>query len=127
MFVVGILSWWYSAGWRQRLTMLQERLARTVDYFSIDLLLRTLFSPFRQISAGRVDGPLGVKLHAFFDRLISRAIGAMVRSFMIVMGVFAIVLHGLIGTVTLIVWAIIPLLPAIGLVLFIVGWVPWSL
>jgi hypothetical protein len=127
MFVVGILSWWYSAGWRQRLTMLQERLARTVDYFSIDLLLRTLFSPFRQISAGRVDGPLGVKLHAFFDRLISRAIGAMVRSFMIVMGVFAIVLHGLIGTVALIVWAIIPLLPAIGLVLFIVGWVPWSL
>lgn len=127
MFVVGILSWWYSAGWRQRLTMLQERLARTIDYFSIDLLLRTLFSPFRQISAGRVDGPLGVKLHAFFDRLISRAIGAMVRSFMIVMGVFAIVLHGLIGTVALIVWAIIPLLPAIGLVLFIVGWVPWSL
>jgi hypothetical protein len=127
MFVVGILSWWYSAGWRQRLTMLQERLARTVDYFSIDLLLRTLFSPFRQISAGRVDGPLGVKLHAFFDRLISRAIGAMVRSFMIVMGVFAIVLHGLIGTVALIVWAIVPLLPAIGLVLFIVGWVPWSL
>jgi hypothetical protein len=127
MFVVGILSWWYSAGWRQRLTMLQERLARTVDYFSIELLLRTLFSPFRQISAGRVDGPLGVKLHAFFDRLISRAIGAMVRSFMIVMGVFAIVLHGLIGTVALIVWAIVPLLPAIGLVLFIVGWVPWSL
>jgi hypothetical protein len=127
MFVVGILSWWYSAGWRQRLTMLQERLAKTVDYFSIDLLLRTLFSPFRQISAGRVDGPLGVKLHAFFDRLISRAIGAMVRSFMIVMGVVAIVLHSLIGTVALIVWAIIPFLPAIGIVLFIVGWVPWSL
>jgi len=127
MFVVGILSWWYSAGWRQRLTMLQERLARTVDYFSIDLLLRTLFSPFRQISAGRVDGPLGVKLHAFFDRLISRAIGAMVRSAMVVMGVAAILLHSLIGGVALIIWAFIPLLPVVGVILFIIGWVPWNL
>jgi hypothetical protein len=127
MFVVGILSWWYSAGWRQRLTMLKERLATTVDYFSIDLLAGTLFSPFRQISAGKVNGPLGVKLHAFFDRLISRMIGAMVRSVMIIVGIGAIFLHSLIGVITLIVWAVIPLFPLIGIVLFSIGWVPWSL
>ncbi|MET0979649.1 MAG: hypothetical protein ABWX90_00140, partial [Candidatus Saccharimonadales bacterium] len=60
MFVIGTLSWWYGAGWRQRLAMLRERLANTIDYFSIDLLARTLFSPFRQISAGKVNGPIGV-------------------------------------------------------------------
>lgn len=127
MFVVGILSWWYSAGWRQRFTMLKERLANTMDYFSIDLLARTLFAPFRQISAGRVDGPLGVKLRAFLDRLISRAIGAMVRSTMIIFGIGAIAIHSLVGAITLIVWAIIPIFPLIGIVLFISGWVPWSL
>lgn len=127
MFVVGILSWWYGAGWRQRFTILRERLATTVDYFSIDLLARTLFSPFRQISAGTVNGPLSVKMRAFFDRLISRAIGAMVRSFMIVFGIAAIAIHSIIGVVTLVVWAIVPMFPIIGILLFISGWIPWSL
>jgi hypothetical protein len=127
MFVVGILSWWYSAGWRQRLAMLQERLAKTTDYFSIDLLAKTLFAPFRQIAAGRVDGPLSVKLHAFFDRLTSRMIGAAVRSIMIFVGILAIFAHSLIGFVSLVIWALIPALPVLGITLFISGWTPWSL
>lgn len=127
MFVIGTLSWWYGAGWRQRLAMLRERLANTIDYFSIDLLARTLFSPFRQISAGKVNGPIGVIIHAFLDRLISRMIGAMVRSTMIIVGVMAIILHSVIGIISLTVWALIPLFPLVGLVLFGLGWVPWSL
>ena len=127
MFVVGILSWWYSAGWRQRLTMLQERLATTIDYFSIDLLAKTLFAPFRQIAAGRVNGPLSVKLHAFFDRLTSRMIGAAVRSIMIFVGIMAIFMHSLIGFVTLVIWALIPVLPVLGILLFMSGWLPWNL
>lgn len=127
MFVVGILSWWYGAGWRQRFTMLKERLANTMDYFSIDLLAKTLFSPFRQISAGRVDGSLSVKLQAFFDRLVSRVIGAMVRFTMIIVGTGAILTHSIIGALTLIIWAIVPLFPLIGILLFISGWIPWSL
>lgn len=125
MVILGMLSWWYSTGWKLRLLRLREKIAATVDYFSIDLLLRTLFSPFRQISAGRVDGPLNVKMRAFFDRLISRMIGAMVRMFMIVVGSVAILLHVLVGGITLLAWAFVPLAPLIGLVLFISGWVPW--
>lgn len=127
MFVVGILSWWYGAGWRRRFTMLKERLANTMDYFSIDLLVRTLFSPFRQISAGTVNGPLSVKLQAFFDKLVSRVIGAMVRLTMIIVGTGAIAMHSLIGATTLIIWAIVPIFPLIGILLFVFGWVPWSL
>ena len=125
MFIVGILSWWYGAGWRHRFVMLRERLATTVDYFSIDLLAGTLFSPFRQISAGHVNGPLGVKMRAFLDRLISRCIGAMVRSVVIVIGVAAILLHIVIGCATLIVWATLPFLPVVGFVLYVTGWLPW--
>ena len=122
-----MLSWWYTTGWRQRVSLLKEKLASTVDYFSIDLLLRTLFSPYRQISAGKVNGPLGVQMRAFFDRLISRMIGAMIRLFMILVGIVAIILHGIIGFVLVIFWAIIPLTPFLGLLLFISGWVPWTL
>jgi hypothetical protein len=105
--------------------MLRERLATTVDYFSIDLLATTLFAPFRQISAGQVNGPLGVKFRAFLDRIISRSIGAMVRSTMIVIGVAAILLHSVIGFVTLIIWAILPALPLVGFWLYVTGWLPW--
>lgn len=125
MFIVDILSWWYSAGWRQQGMLVKERLATTIDFFSIDLLARTLFAPFRQISAGRVDGPLSVKLQALLDRMISRLIGGMVRSTMIVVGVGAIVVHGVIGVLRTILWALIPVVPLIGIVLFVIGWTPW--
>jgi hypothetical protein len=127
MFIVGILSWWYGSGWRQRAARLGERLAGTMDYFSIDLLLKTLFSPFRQISAGKVQGPLGVQMRAFLDRLISRIIGALIRFTMIIVGSLAILLRIIIGAVGLVLWAVVPLLPIAGVVLFLTGWIPWSL
>lgn len=127
MFIVGLLSWWYGAGWRQRFLILKERLANTMDYFSIDLLAKTLFAPFRQISAGAVSGSLSVKMRAFFDRLISRVIGGMVRSITIIVGIGAIFIHSVVGVVTVVVWAFIPLLPLFGILLFITGWIPWSL
>ena len=127
MFIVGMLSWWYGPGWRQRAAHLGERLAATMDYFSIDLLLKTFFSPFRQISAGKVQGPLGVQLRAFTDRLISRIIGAMIRFTMVIVGSLAILFHAFVGVVSLVLWAFVPLLPLIGIMLFSMGWVPWSL
>jgi len=110
-----------------RFVRLREKLMSTLDYFSIDLLFRTFFSPFRQISAGNVRGPLGVQMRAFLDRLISRMIGAMIRLTMIIVGSVAIVLYLVYGSLMLIIWGVVPLMPLIGLVLFLVGWVPWSL
>lgn len=127
MFIAGMLLWWYGQGWRDAAMRVGRRLMNLEDYFSIDLLLKTFFSPFRQISAGKTQGPLGVQMRAFFDRLISRAIGAMIRLFTILIGLVAILLYAIIGLITLVFWAFIPLLPIAGIVLFIFGWVPWSL
>lgn len=110
-----------------RLVRLREKLMSTLDYFSIDLLIRTFFSPFRQISAGGVRGPLAVQMRAFFDRLISRMIGAMIRFTMIIIGSIAIVLYAVYGVLMLVIWGVVPLVPIIGIVLFVSGWVPWSL
>lgn len=125
MFIVSIFTWWYGAGWHRQYIAIGERLASTMDYFSVDLLLRTLFSPFRQLSAGHVNGPLGVQIRAFFDRLISRIIGAFVRLTMIIIGSIAIIIHGIIGGIIMIMWAIVPLLPIVGLILFLGEWLPW--
>lgn len=126
MIIAGMLAWWYKEGWRQQVAGLSQRLSGLLDYFSFDLLFRTLFAPFRQISAGPVSGPLGVKIHAFFDRLISQLIGAMVRLFMIIFGSVAIALYGLAGGLVVVAWALVPLLPFIGLTLALAGWLPWS-
>jgi hypothetical protein len=127
MFIMGLLSWWYGVGWRGRLIRLREKLASSVDFFSIDLLLRTFFSPFRQISAGKVDGSLSVQMRAFLDRIISRSIGAMVRLVMIIVGLLAITAHFIIGVILLLLWGVVPLLPIIGIVIAGTGWIPWSL
>ncbi len=124
MFIVGLFSWWYGAGWKAQIKRVEERLASVIDYFSISLLIKTLFAPFRQISAGRVSGSIGVQWQAFVDRLVSRCIGAIVRSFMIVFGLVTLGITSVFGLVTIICWALIPLLPLVGLVLMTIGWVP---
>lgn len=121
MLVISLVQWWYGDGWRQRAAMARDRLAGTMDYFSIELLLQTLFSPFRQISAGKVDGPLGVKLRAFADRLISRVIGAMIRIVIVLIGIVTIILQVVLSGVVLVGWAFVPVLPIVGLVLMVVG------
>ncbi len=124
MFIVGLLGWWYGAGWRNRLRMIAERLARAYDFFSLDLLLKTLFAPFRQISAGQVRGSLSVQLRAFFDRLLSRCIGAIVRIIMLIVGAVWTTTLAIIGLIEGILWLFVPILPIIGAVMFAIGWVP---
>ena len=124
MFIVGILSWWYGDGWRQRFAITRESILKTNDFFSITLLLKTLFTPFRQISAGKVRGPIGVQLQAFLDRLFSRLIGAFVRSIVIFIGVFGIFFHAVFGAIIMVVWAVLPVLPLIGMGLAMSMWVP---
>jgi hypothetical protein len=120
------MIWWYTLGWRQCLEQVKSRIEATLDFFSIGLLLRTLFAPFRQISAGQVRGSLSVQIQAFFDRLISRIIGMAVRLLMIMIGSLTIVINATIGVVMIGAWAVVPLLPFIGLGLYLLGWMPWS-
>lgn len=124
MVIVWALSWWYGAGWKACLLRLRDHLASSYDYFSLGLLISSLFAPFRQISAGKVRGPLAVQLRAFFDRQISRVIGAFVRSIIIVTGSIWLVLQVIGGIVAVAAWALIPILPLLGFILMLSGWVP---
>lgn len=124
MFLVGALSWWYGYGWKQRFFHAKQNIDALVDYFSIDLLIKTLFSPYRQISAGQVNGPIGVRWQAFLDRTISRVIGSIVRTMIIVVGSIAITVYVLFEICLVVTWIFVPLLPAVGIVMTLIGWVP---
>ena len=121
LLVTELLRWWYGDGLRVRLRQVTNRLDGTLDYFSIDLLLKTLFAPFRQISAGRVDGPLGVQLRALIDKLFSRVIGAFIRTIILVVGGVTIGVQTVVGIVLLLIWALVPVLPFIGIGLAVAG------
>jgi hypothetical protein len=97
------------------------RLDGTIDYFSMDLLVKTLFAPFRQISAGKVDGSLEVKFRALIDKLFSRVIGAIVRCILLLVGCVTIVLQLALGLLVLALWVVLPLLPIAGIILAVKG------
>jgi len=124
MMIVALFSWWYGAGWGQRSRRVGVRIQLALEMFSVSLLLKTLFDPFRQISAGQVRGSFDMRMHALGDRLFSRVFGAVVRSLFICIGIVYALLTGLFGVVELALWPAIPLLPVIGLTLMLTGWKP---
>lgn len=127
MVIVGLLSWWYTIGWIQAAERIKLRLAGVLDYFSFELLVKSLFAPFRQISAGKVNGPLPVQLRAWIDRTISRIIGAVIRMIVLVIGAGTLLVSVIGGALYLLGWALVPLLPLVGLTLMLTGWIPWQL
>lgn len=125
MILLSVFSWWYGQGLKGQAGRISARLDRLIEFFSIGLLARTLFDPFKQIDANAsADGSVNLKLHAWFDRLFSRIMGAIVRSFSIGIGLLCMFLVGVFGLVQLLVWPLVPFLPLIGLVMFIGGWTP---
>lgn len=126
MFLVGIFQWWYGNGLLQYIRQSFLGVLRTADFFSVGLLLKTLFNPFRQISAAPVGGDLSVQLSAFFDKMFSRVIGAVVRSMVVIIGILMILLRFLWMIVEIIMWLALPLMPFIGIILWQMGVSVWK-
>jgi hypothetical protein len=116
MLFVSFFSWWYGAGWGLMARRAVLRVAGVSDFFSVGLLLKSLFAPFRQISMGRVRGPLGVQMRAWADRQTSRAIGAMVRLVVITFGLIATVIMGIVSLAILLLWPFVLAIPFIVMV-----------
>ncbi len=93
-------------------------------FFSVGQLLATLFSPYRQISASVAGGSFGQIVRGFFDQLVSRIIGAIVRLFTVLAGVIVVALQVIVGIITATVWLAIPFVPLAAIALFAIGWTP---
>ena len=119
MVITEMFVWWYSKGWGVFIQKLRTSFASLTDFFSMSSLLRTLFQPFRQISAesASADSSLDLKFHMFLDRLVSRFIGFFSRLILLLAGVIIITVGGLLSLVLIILWPVLPLLPIVGLVL----------
>ncbi len=95
--------------WRNYLTF-------NLNYFSVLQLLKTLFSPWRQYkwSPGRgFDIPRFFE--ALFSNLISRILGAIVRSVLIVIGLSIEIFIIFTGLIIFLGWFILPILLILGI------------
>lgn len=84
-------------------------------------LVRTWFAPFKQTYSGKVKGSIGVHFRAAVDSLVSRVIGFLVRSVLLLAGLFCSLFVAITGLVFMIIWPFLPLLPLIGLLMWIIG------
>lgn len=128
MLFISFFSWWYGDGWKRQIVKVGTGLNKTIDQFSIPQLAATLFSPFRQISAGSaaVNTSMDIKYRMWADRLFSRFFGAFVRFFTIIAGLIVLFFLLITGAIRIIGWLFVPLLPLVGLMLGASGWLPWK-
>lgn len=87
-----------------------------LNYFSIPLLLKTLFSHWRRYRWLYPKGlDFGKYLEAFFSNLISRILGLIMRSILIIIGISAEIFIVFIGAAIFIGWLTLPALFLAGL------------
>ena len=115
--------WWYSHGWLVFISHLRLTLSNITDFFSMSSLVRTLFKPYRQISAATASSSasLDIRFHMFLDRLVSRIIGFFSRLVLLIAGTVIIIIGGIFSLLLIILWPFLPLLPIAGIILSITG------
>ncbi len=121
MLASGLISWWYLDGYKLFASKLWTKLGDTIDLFSIGSLLKTLFAPYRQISANETGDSIDAKILAFVDRLVSRMVGGVARIMIVFCGIVVITIQFVGSILSLLVWPILPLLPVVFIVLFFAG------
>lgn len=122
MLFVDFMSWWYADGFKDFLKRLGLQLAKITDFFSVGLLVKTLFTPFRLIDSYSSGGQsLDDKVRAGIDKIIARLIGGLIRSTVLVFAIIVIFTTIVIDLVKIILWLSAPSLPIIGAVLLATG------
>ncbi len=80
-----------------------------LNYFSISLLLKTLFSPWRRYSVSYGKGfEIGRHIEAFFSNLIFRILGALIRIVVIIAGLIIEIFIILGGAIIFFGWLLLP-------------------
>jgi len=113
--------WYYGDALKNILTAWRNYIIFALHYFSIPLLLRTLFAPWRRDITRK---PHGLDFKKIFEYVafnaISRGLGFLVRLFTIIFGI--VFLFGVIvlGAVFFVIWIFLPLV-LVGLLIFAIN------
>jgi hypothetical protein len=110
------VKWWYGPGWADTVIDSKKRLLTLGEMFSVAILLRTLFAPWKRIISYPGSG-LEAHMRAILDNLVSRVIGFFVRIMVLFSASVMFVLFCVIGLVQIATWPLLPLAGA-GLIVW---------
>lgn len=87
-----------------------------IHFFSMSTMIRTLFSPWKRIVDE--DKSIGNFFSSFIVNMIMRVVGFVMRSTLIIAGIFAVLIVFILGIASLVLWIFTPI---ILLLIFIKG------
>jgi hypothetical protein len=113
------LSWVFWHFWevpKEILKSWRNFLIFGLNYFSIPLLLKTLFSPWRRYRWLYPKGlDIGKYFEVFISNLISRILGLTMRSILIIIGILIEIFIIFLGLIVFLGWLILPILLIFGI------------
>jgi hypothetical protein len=102
-----MLRWWYVTGWLEAVHRIGTWVKGVERAFSLSLLAQTLFSPWRRIITAGGKG-IDAKMRAAMDNLVSRAVGFVIRFFVILGALVAMAVALIAGVVMAVLWPLLP-------------------
>lgn len=107
------LLWHYTVAWGDLLRFCSNIAWFLLNFFSVKILLRTLFSPWKRLQeGGRGRGEGGI-LGRLIINTITRLVGALVRSVTILVGLAALLVFLFVSAVLFLLWPVLPLAAAL--------------
>ena len=115
---VQFFEWYFFDQPKAILRFWKNLLKFNLNYFSISLLLKTFFSPWRRQTYSYGRGfDFKVYLETFISNVIFRSLGAILRFFLIIIGILLEFLIILVGIFMFIGWFLLPIILIAGLIL----------
>jgi hypothetical protein len=116
-FLGDIFGWWYSKGIYDFFIYLKAIFLKITDIFSVRLLLRTFFSPWKRDVTPMESLPLNLMLQVIIFNLVSRLIGAFIKAIILFIYFIALAIFLSLTLFLVMLWLLLPLITILGLII----------
>jgi len=100
--------WWYLEAPARNFKIVLAFILRTIDTFSIPILFKTLFAPWKRDIISTENLSLNERFQVWIWNLISRLVGAVIRSVTIFTGLIFILIVAILGIFLWLLWFLLP-------------------
>lgn len=118
MAILFMLGWWYSKGWAWVASQIGVEIAKVGKIFAVSILLKTLFSPWKQITSTPT---FQTYFQTLADNTVSRMVGFVIRFTMLLVALVWSIFIILFGILFVILWPAIPFAILILPIFYVVG------
>ena len=116
--MIGFIQWYYGESVPGIFRFWRNFVRVTLRFFAISWHVTNFFRPWKQMALGYDEHGFNIKvfISSLNYNVVSRLIGMVIRTVLIVWGVISVLFLAIVGAVITIVWALLP----IGLLIFTV-------